>query len=491
MLSIPSANTLKIIQVCVSDNNDKAQTINNEYKWTLGTFASGLNSSFVSLATGTTFPLISEYKKTTGPQGDVAPVDGATVELISHKYQSDNFDFDVSLNNFGYLRSATLYPNTPAGVLNILSDAAFVSVPGAGGSGVFSGSFTMPGGSANDNLYLMYDYRKPVALTLCYSNTSADDSCCTCGTTGTYYLDAPTLEAATAVYTSAALDTKATNGWYSTGGFSRKQTSGILEINSLCSACKLACGTTLSMDTLPGVYTVEVELGAPTGAVVVDIDFKTYPDGFKIVYDGTTYNDIYSLPFGFINSPGTHPVFAGITAFDCSISGTNFFLKNYQFNGTGFNDVGTNQNVTVDPTSVFLKSSSLGTCKMIIPKTAASPSTAAMTIISPCDKSEIEVTVGCPAALPSFLTTRVAPQATNIAGLCTASVDQPRYHVLVNGTAGNPAVGDIMFQDANGVTRALAGFYAVVPYITGPTASAVIEVDANGIIINSIVACIP
>ena len=48
-----------------------------------------------------------------------------------------------------------------------------------------------------------------------------------------------------------------------------------------------------------------------------------------------------------------------------------------------------------------------------------------------------------------------------------------------------------MFQDANGVTPALAGFYAVVAYITGPTASAVIEVDANGIIINSIVACIP
>ena len=491
-LSLPDADTLNIIQVCISDNNDKTQTIHNEYKWTSGTFVSPLHSNFVSLAEGTTSPLISEYETITGFQGGgVIPIDTAPVELISHKYQSDDFAFDVSLNNFGYLRSATLYPNTPAGVLNILNDGAFVSVPGAGGSGVFSGSFTMPGGSTNDNLYLMYDYRKPVLITLCYSNTSADDSCCVCGTTGPYYLDAPTLAAATAVYTSAALDTKATDGWYSTGGFVRKQTSGVLEINSLCSACNLACGTTLSMDTLAGVYTVEVELGAPTGAVVIDIDFESYPEGVKVVYDGVTYNDIYSPNFGFINSPGTHPVYAGITAFDCSISGTTFFLRDYQFNGTTFTDAQTNQNITVDPTSVFLKASGLGTCKMIIPKTAASPSTATMTIISPCEKSDIEITAACPAALSSFLTTRVAPQATNIAGLCTLSVDQPRYHVLVNGTAGNPAVGDIMFQDANGVTPALAGFYAVVAYITGPTASAVIEVDANGIIINSIVACIP
>ena len=460
-------------------------------RWTSGTFVSPLHSNFVSLAEGTTSPLISEYEKITGFQGGgVIPVDGATVELISHKYQSDDFAFDSAVNNFAYLRSATLYNNTPADIATLLAAASNVAPSGA--SGVYNGSFTMPSGSANDNLYLIYDYRKPVSITLCYSNTSAADACCTCGTSGTYYLDAPTLAEATAIYTSAALDTKATDGWYSTGGFVRKQTSGVLEINSLCSACKLACGTTLSLDTLPGVYTVEVELGSATGAVVVDIDFKTYPDGFKIVYNGTTYNSIYSPNFGFINSPGTNPVYAGITAFDCSISGTTFpALTEYQFNGNGFNAPGGIQSVTVDPTSVFLQASGLGTCKMIIPKTAASPSTAVMTIISPCAKSEIEVTAACPTALSSFLTTRVAPQATNIAGLCTASVDQPRYHVLVNGTAGNPAVGDIMFQDANGVTPALPGFYAVVGYITGPTASAVIEVDANGIIINSIVACIP
>ena len=492
-LSPPETTTLNIIQVCISDNNDKAQTIHNEYIWTSGTFVSPLHSNFVSLAEGGTTPLISEYEKTTVFQGGgIMPIDGATVELISNKYQSDNFAFDASINNFLHLRSATLYNNTPADIATLIGAASATTAP-SGSDGVFSGTFTMLSGSANDNLYLIYDYRKPTAATLCYSNVSADDACCTCGTTSAIYLDGPTLQTALAVYTTAALSVKAPDGWYEVGGINRKQVSGLLTAISDCDACKLACGTTLSMDTNRGYYTVEVELGAATGAVVIDFDFEFIPDGVKVVYNGSTYNDIYSPHFGHMHAPGTNPVFTGVTASDCGVSlgGVYPGLIEYRFNGTSFNDTGLTQNVTVDPTSAFLQATGVGTCKMIIPKTAASPSTATITIISPCDKSDIEITAACPAALSSFLTTRVAPVPANIAGLCTLSVDQPRYHVLVNGTAGNPAVGDIMFQDANGVTRALAGFYAVVPYITGPTASAVIEVDANGIIINSIVACMP
>ena len=486
-LSLPATTTLNIIQVCISDNNDKKQTIHNEYRWTSGTFVSPLHSNFVSLAEGATAPLISEYEEITGFQGaGVIPIDGATVEFISNKYQSDNFDFDVSLNNFAHLRSATLYNNTPADIATLLGLAA--PVAGVGSGGVFSGSFTMIAGSANDNLYLIYDYRKATGLTLCYSNISADDACCTCGTSGTKYLDGPTLQTAVAVYTSAALSTKEPDGWYAVGGINRKQVSGLLTFLSDCDACKLACGTTLSMDTNRGYYTIEVELGAPTGAVVIDIDFKFIPDGIKVVYDGTTYNDIYSPNFGFINSPGTHPVYTGVTAFDCGVSlgGVYPGLIEYRFNGTSFNDTGLTQNVTVDPTSAFLKATGLGTCKMIIPKTAASPSTAVITIISPCEKSDIDITVACPAALSSFLATRAAPVDPNQAGLCAASVDQPFYHVLVNGTAGNPALGDIIYQDANGATLALTGFYGVVGY---PALTGVIEVDANGIVVN-IVACI-
>ena len=486
-LSKPESPTLNIIQVCVSDNNDGLETIHNEYDWTSGTFVSPLQSQFVSLAEGTDSPLVSQYNEVTGFQGGgVIPVNGATVEIISKRYQSDNFAFDNTVNNFGYLRSSTLYSNTPTDIANLIAASASVAPVGSGS--VFSGSFTMPT-STDQYLYLIYNYRKPVAITLCYSNTSADDACCTCGTSATYYIDAPTLQEATAVYTTTALTTKATDGWYSYEGTYRKQSSGTLETSILCSACNLSCGTTLLMSTGRGYYTINADLGAFVGAVVIDIDFKTLPDGVKIVYDGVTYNSVYSPNFGYLSSTGTEPLYAGITAFDCGISGTTYpALSDFIFNGNGFNPTGEIKSVTVDPASVQLQASGLGTCKIIIPKTAASPSIAEITIISPCNGAEIDIDVFCPLFLPVFLLTRTGPQPTNIAGLCSASLDVAFYHVVVNGTAGNPAVGDIMYQDALGATIALAGFYAVVTY---PSAAGVIEVDANGIIINSILACIP
>ena len=485
-VSRPDSPIVNIIQVCVSDSNESAETIHNEYQWTSGTFVSPLQSQFVSLSEGNDSPLVSQYNKITGPQGGgIIPINGSTVEIISKKYQSDNFDFDNTVNNFGYLRSSTLYNNTPTDIAALIAASANVAPTGSGS--VFSGSFTMPT-SADQYLYLIYDYRKPVAITLCYSNTSADDSCCTCGTSATYYIDAPTFEEATAVYTTAGLTTKATDGWYSYQGVYRKQTIGVLEISILCSACNLACGTTLSMSTSRGYYTINADLGATTGAVVIDIDFKTQPDGVKVVFDGITYNAVYSPNFGYLNSTGTEPLYAGISAFDCSISGSTFSaLSDFQFNGNGFNATGEIKSVTVDPASVFLQPSGLGTCKMIIPKIAASPSIAEITIISPCESAEIEIDVFCPVALPSFLTTRVAPEPTSVSGLCGTSVDAPFYHVVVNGTAGNPAVGDIIYQDASAVILAESGYYAVVGY---PSGSGVIFVDSNGII-TSITACVP
>lgn len=486
-LSKPEAPTLKIIQVCVSDDNEGLETIHNEYQWISGTFVSPLHSQFVSLSEGTDSPLVSQYNEITGQQGGgVIPVNGATVEIISKRYQSDNFAFDNTVNNFGYLRSSTLYSNTPTDIASLI--AASTPVIPVGSGSVFSGSFTMPT-STDQYLYLIYNYRKPVAITLCYSNTSADDACCTCGTSGTYYIDAPILQEATAVYTTGALTTKATDGWYSYQGYFRYQDTGVLLNYLLCESCILLCGTTLLMSIGTGYYTINADLGAATGAVVIDIDFKTLPDGIKVVYNGVTYNSVYSPNFGYLSSTGTEPLYGGITAFDCGISGNTYeSLDKYQFNGNGFDATGQSQSVTVDPASVQLQASGLGTCKIIIPKTAASPSIAEITVISPCNGAEIDIDVFCPAALPTFLLTRTGPEPTNISGLCSTSVDEPFYHVVVNGTPGNPAVGDIMYQDANGSSIALPGFYAVVGY---PSSAGVIEVDANGIIINSIVACIP
>jgi len=309
-------------------------------------------------------------------------------------------------------------------------------------------------------------------------------------TSGTYYLDGPTLETATAVFTDITLFTKAADGWYSIGGIVREQVGGVLQATVICNSCQLACGDTLVMDTDRGYYTIQVDLGAATGAIEIELDVNSIPDGIKVEYDGSTYNSVYSANFGYLTSTGTEPIYLGISAFDCSISGATFSgLTDYQFNGTGFNATGNLQSVTVDPASVQLQASGLGTCRMIIPKPNATPSTATITLISPCSTADITITPECASgtALSSFQTTLNTSTPTNSSGLCTVVSATTFYHLPINGTPGNPAVGDIMFQDVNGATPANDGYYAVVGY---PSATGVIEVAVGGEII-AIAACVP
>ena len=124
---------MSIIQVCVSDSNENAKTIHNEYRWTSGSFSSPLHSEFVSLAKGTASPLVSQYNKITGLQGGgVVPINGASVEIISKKYQSDNFVFDNSVNNFGVFRSNTLYNNTPTDIAALIAASTSIAPTGSG-----------------------------------------------------------------------------------------------------------------------------------------------------------------------------------------------------------------------------------------------------------------------------------------------------------------------------------------------------------------------
>jgi hypothetical protein len=56
-------------------------------------------------------------------------------------------------------------------------------------------------------------------------------------TQGTYYLDAPSLSAATVVYDDANLTTVAADGFYSDGIISREQSSGVLLPQQSCPSC--------------------------------------------------------------------------------------------------------------------------------------------------------------------------------------------------------------------------------------------------------------
>jgi hypothetical protein len=174
----PVKETLTIVRVTLTSVVDSGKTIHNEYRYTDGTYVSPLQSTFVTFAVDDSSPVVSQYDTVSGPQGfGGIPTDGSSLKMISNKIVPDTFDFVLGQDKFRYLRSNTLYANNPAGISSLLA-ASTVVAPITGGSGVYSGSFTVP--SSGQYLYLIWDYRNSLPLTLCYSATTTQDACCGC-----------------------------------------------------------------------------------------------------------------------------------------------------------------------------------------------------------------------------------------------------------------------------------------------------------------------
>jgi hypothetical protein len=176
--SCPVEESLTIVSVTLTSVVDAGKFIHNQYRYTDGTFVSPLQSTLVTFATDDSSPVVSQYDTINGPEGSSGiPTGGSSLQIISNKINFDTFDFVLGQDKFRYLRSNTLYPNTSVGISNLLAASTVVS-PITGGSGLFSGSFTVP--SSGLYLYLIWDYRNSLPLTLCYSNSSTQDACCGC-----------------------------------------------------------------------------------------------------------------------------------------------------------------------------------------------------------------------------------------------------------------------------------------------------------------------
>ena len=138
-------------------------------------------------------------------------------------------------------------------------------------------------------------------------------------TSGTFYLDAPSLSTATVVYSNAALTTVAANGYYSDGSISRQQLAGVLLPPVICPACSVPCGGTISANGAQGIYYLSTNLGSPTGAVVIRFNPQSVPDGILAVYDGDIYNGVSSPTFGWLQGSAGLPTYIGATSGDCGI----------------------------------------------------------------------------------------------------------------------------------------------------------------------------
>ncbi len=127
--------------------------------------------------------IVSQFTQTQAPQGgNLVPANGATIRIISNKIvpDGDDFIFNPLVNKFKYLRTNTVYTNSQASVASLLANPSTLdATPIIGGGNTYEALFTMPN-TSDSILYLIWDYRKPTNIDLCYSNVSAFEACCDC-----------------------------------------------------------------------------------------------------------------------------------------------------------------------------------------------------------------------------------------------------------------------------------------------------------------------
>lgn len=282
-----------------------------------------------------------------------------------------------------------------------------------------------------------------------------------------YYLDAPTLAQATAVYTNAALTTCAADGIYSDGSVTRVQTGCILGPAKPCPSCGYDCDETYSdISGNVGVYRNTVNVGSNAGdigAIIVRFQSQKDPHGFKAVYDGVTYNEFSSPIYGYMSAPTGLPVYIGRQAFDCGITTSSFVANNYDWNGTSYGYNGTTSIISVLPSQTNLTVNAAGTCIMVIPKVNLSPSSLDVTIEAPCG-AEFSVYVSCPTTLFPTKTSQVAITPTVVCGL---EDKLTYYNYPVNGNGTTLGLYDWVFLDPYGESVVGDGYYYAPTMLPG------------------------
>lgn len=306
------------------------------------------------------------------------------------------------------------------------------------------------------------------------------------GVIGNYYLNGPTLASATYLYTDAALSTPAPLGFYAQGGLYREVINASGELGPLnsCQSCVASCPVSIINDMSgPGFYTLEVNLGTSTGAVLITYTPRDTPHGILTTYQGNTYNELSSPVDGYHTAASpVRATYLGNSTDACAlglVSGSPYAgVVDYEWLDTSYYATGLQTNVFVAPNDAsFTTASTPGDCVMVVPKLANVTSNMLIQMPVPTACSTVaSISVACPVKLTSF-------QAGKINTVCFDAFDRVFYNAPVNGTPGNPALYDWVFTDPNGETVLEDGNYLFDIGATGSVCTI-----ADGIITN-IAAC--
>ena len=180
----PFQEELTIVQIVLNNNSEAGLSTTTEFNYTYGTYISPLQSNSLVFLGGVTNPIVTRYNLSTGFVGaGIFPPEGANMRIINNQIFPDTYVFNPDDDNFRYLRSNTLYGGSPSEI-NALLSVAIEATPLVQDLTAWYADFTVPDNSLGNILYLIWDYRKPTAIDLCYSDAEAmnplSDSCCLC-----------------------------------------------------------------------------------------------------------------------------------------------------------------------------------------------------------------------------------------------------------------------------------------------------------------------
>ena len=288
-------------------------------------------------------------------------------------------------------------------------------------------------------------------------------------TSSSYYLNAPSLGSATAIFTDEALSICAADGFYSNGSIVREQVECVLLPQQTCPTCATPCGETINASGGQGIYLLDLETGGTggdVGAVIVRFDPYGVPDGIKATLGVNVYNKLTSSIDGLHQSSNAGAfTYVGQTSGDCGISGTTYpALTEFSYNGTAFVATGGTQSVTVAAGDVSLGASAPGSCLMVIPKLTASPSVINFEVVGPCSGTAWQMSVACPALLTGFSS---SVNAVSSIAACALYETVTYYNASLAGTPGTVGLYDFVYADAYGSTPLTAGYYYAAGSITG------------------------
>ena len=277
-----------------------------------------------------------------------------------------------------------------------------------------------------------------------------------------YYYDGTTLGNSTAIFTDAGMSACAPDGFYSDGVIVRELLVCTLLPEQVCGTCATPCGGNISGNGDQGIYLLDLDAGGTAsdiGAVVIKFNPQNIPDGIRATYNNVVYNKLSSPIDGYHAS--TNPssfTYVGRTSDDCGISGTTYpnLIEKTYVNGA-FVDYGNTQSITVASGDVSLGTSSPGNCIMVVPKTLASPTLINLEFVGPCSQTAWSISVSCPTALPSFISSVKAATGTQACGL---TLNQT-YYFASHTSAATPAIFDWVFGDSFGMNVLENDFYKV------------------------------